>query len=479
MYTPPNSHSPRKSAARGRSRAGRTGGTMRTTARPSPRPTPTYSGGGGGGGSTVRLVGNGGSVTVAVSGSPEYIRSDTDRRTRAQLRPAPAPKYQSYATTQARVDKAVQQAFPRSKYLPVQSPWTNNNVGRALGWGTAAVAAVEAAKEVENAASVIAMIMGGAWSEPGGAPVLAPGFNFVGVRQHSNFRAYGTSPRSGREGESYQIGNPLPVPENNWLGWTQTNPPPPNPWGVPSWTEVPANHFWLKTVEDYGYLLRFGLHRFWRKVEVYYNSNPFPAVPMVQPNAFPLPLGAPLPMGNPAGYPVNRPQTRGRPRPLTRPVRIDEVTVVVRPGRPPRVVKSPPRKPGPKATEKKSYGKSGVASAAFWLYENVQDWTDWVNIVYSAIPFAPPLNSPTAQARWLAENPEALISARWQNIIAGMAGWFVDEAFGAFVGNIHKKTSRATSSGTTVDIRQNVALHYGQSGASPGSFVNDFILAFL
>ena len=461
---------------------------MRSTARPSPRPAPSLGGGGGGGGSTVRLVGNGGAVTVAVSGSPEYIRSDTDRRTRAQLRPSPVPKYESFASTKARVDKALQETFPKSKYVPYgrvssAARWLAGTSARA---SEAAAAAYEAAQETSSAMKYLNEVVANQWWQQ--TPAYDgpnPGLTFLENRTHTTYGVGSTGIWWDRPLDWGRYTNGVDqrrLSQNTWLRSTVPyNALAPSGYldnVMPVDGLVPNSHYLYVTKGLYWLINGTSLDNYYASVDIFRNLSGSAQPGFVSnPAVFPLPLGVPVPSGTPSGFPLQR--ALKAPKPLPRFQRVDEITVVLAPNKPPRVVRSPPRRPGPKATEKKSYGKSGVASAVFWLYEASDDWVDWLKIVFSAIPDSPGLKNPIDQMRWLQQNPEKLITARWEMVIAGMAGWFVDELFGAFIGNINKRASRSTSSGTTIDMRQNVALHYGQSGASPGSVVSDFIQAFI
>jgi len=104
---------------------------------------------------------------------------------------------------------------------------------------------------------------------------------------------------------------------------------------------------------------------------------------------------------------------------------------------------------------------------------------DWVNILVTAIPGAPTGMAPLEQLKWLRDNPGAIAHAQWDEVLIGLAGWAVDEAFGAFVGDINKRANRGISSGATIDMRTNVGLHYSPVSGSPGQFVTAFLRSFL
>lgn len=398
-----------------------------------------------------------------------------------------APRQTANPALAPRVRQAVERAFPLGPATPRYDRGWTSQVGRAFAWSAASAAAIEVGSQVEQSVSTIALSLGGAWAEPGGTPVVAPGFQYIGTATHPNFREYGTFPRTGRMGEWSSIGNLLPVPPNNWLLDIELAPIPGGTFAEPATTIVPAGYFWNRFVEDYGYLQRFGLHYFWAKAEVWQNNNPNPAEPLVSPAAFPLPLGVPLPVTLPAGYPLAEPMPQTRARPLPRPTRIPEVAVDIPFGpRPvPRVYPARPRKPGKKGKENKYYGKAGAAaSVAFWLYEATDDWADWVNIIVNAIDGVPTNianGSPTTQIKFLRDNPLAVVNIDIGEVIAQLAGWLVDEKFGAWVGEKNKQANRgiSTSQRTTIDMRTNVTQHYSPAGASPGSFAADFLSAFM
>lgn len=387
-------------------------------------------------------------------------------------------------TVRNRVREAIRQAFPYGQAHPRYDGW------RAVAGGAARTAGAladvyEVTTAVDEALKTVSETVANQWwQQTPGQSGVNPGLTFRFVRAHTEHVSPGNFARPSSYGSSIHLGSAINLAQNNWLLQT-TKKSDTTPtglwWNDPDFAEIPAGWYWRRTVEDYQFVETATTDRYYRKVEEYRNNTPAPLPPYVnEPAAFPLPLGVPLPEGIPAGFPLAEPMPQ--PRPLPRPVRLEEVAIEIPLGpRPvPRVYPARPRKPGPKAKETKAYGKSGVASVAFWLYEATDDWADWVNVLVNAIPDGPGNAGPLQQLKWLRDNPEKIATADWGEVVAGLAGWLVDEAFGAFVGNINKNANRSVSvSSTTIDMRTNAPLHYAPSGGSPGAFVSDFLNAFL
>lgn len=420
----------------------------------------------------------------AGTGAKPYSKPD-------RVRVKPARVYGKPINIPARVQAAVERAFPVPRPLPGYSGARAAAAGAARFAETAAEARATA-EEVADAMDVIAEAMNGAyWNKTPGSEVVNPGLTFVGNKAHTLWTAppSGSSPlvRPSAYGQSVQIGNPLPVPQNNWLLKTTltsiyvpSGGASPFWWDVPSFAVIPNGYYYLKTIEDYVLHPTSTSNRYYRNVDVYRNNTGADAAPsVVTPAAWPLPLGAPLPLGMTKGYPVNK--TAAAPKPWPMPRRFEEVAIDIPRHGPPAVYPSRPRQPGPKAKESKGYGKAaGVASFAFWMYEATDDWKDWVDIVAAAMPNAPQNVPIWEKLAYMFKHPEEVVMADWEEIIAAMAGWAVDEAFGAFVGNVNKRANRSTSvSSTTIDMRTNVVQHYSANGNSPGSFVEAYIASFL
>lgn len=461
MYLTPSNHNPRSHPSRA-------------------MPTPSRSLGGGG----TRLPG------VTVYGPRQGV---SPVRTPPALpgNYRTAPRTITPESVPARVRERVERAFPYGPATPRPGYGWSNWAGRFGSYAAVGEAAYRAADEVADALDVIGWVLdNGAWPDPDAGESVAPGMTFIGARAHTGHVSPGNYSRGNRYGESIQLGNPLPVPQNAWLlQTTLKNQGHPNGfWNAPpSFAEVPNGWYWIRTIEDYTFRQNATSDLYRRSVEVYRNNTGAALAPMVSTPAFPLPLGVPLPASMPEGYPLIAPRVAPRVKPLPRPVRIPEVAISIPPGpRPvPRVYPARPRRPGKKAKERKFYGKAGAyASGVYWLYEATDDWVDWLDILINAIPGAPTYianSGPIQQMKWLRDNPEMLAQLDMGAVISGLAGWLVDEAFGAFVGNVNQRANRgiSTSKRTTVDMRTNVVQHYSPSGGSPGSFTADFINAFL
>jgi len=405
-----------------------------------------------------------------------------------RVRVKPARVYGKPINIPARVQKAVERAFPVPRPLPGYSG-ARAAAASAGRFAEAVAQSKEVADEVEKSLGVIAEAMNGAyWNQTPGQSGVNPGLTFVGNKAHSLWTAppvgATTFARPATYGQGVQIGNPLPVPENNWLLDTTIrnlgHPDNTDWWNAPTFANVPAGYYYLKTIEDYVFRQYSTADRYWRNVDVYRNNSPSAMPAEVNaPAQFPLPLGVPLPLGMSKGYPLNK--TAAAPKPWPLPKRYDEVAIDIPRHGAPKVYPAAPRKPGPKAKESKGYGKAtGVASFAFWMYEATDDWKDWVDIVAAAMPNAPQNVPIWEKLAYMFNHPEEVVMADWEEIMAAMAGWAVDEAFGAFVGQVNKRANRSTSvSSATVDMRTNVVQHYSAGGSSPGSFVENFLLAFL
>lgn len=263
---------------------------------------------------------------------------------------------------------------------------------------------------------------------------------------------------------------------------------------------VPANHYWVRNIDKFHYAVNFWGDQFWMLKGALYRNNQGVSVQGVVelPDLkWAKPLGVPLPIGVAAGYPLAgypdiagfpaRSRARAAARPLTRPRAVPEYAVVITDtATPPYVYESKPRKPGPKAREKKYYGRGAmpkVAGVAFWAYENVNDWNDWVKIITEAIPSMPhsARKSNASRWAWLAKHPEKIAEADFAMIAYGMGEWLIGEIFGAMIGNINSRGWRSISqSPFTVDMVNNAPLHYAPSGGrSPGAFAMEYVTAFL
>lgn len=391
----------------------------------------------------------------------------------------------------SRVREAVEKAFPYGNATPRYDSGWSQAAGRTAAYAAVAEAIWDVSQAVREGMDVTKWALdNGLFPDPNAGEAVNPGLTFVGARAHTGHVSPGNYTRQPGWGQSIQLGNPLPVPQNSWLlQTTLKNQGFPNGfWGNnPTFAEVPAGWYWIRTIEDYTFGQNATSDLYRRSVEVYRNNQPNPLPQYVPRPAWQIPLGVPLPEAMPDGYPLNRPNVVPRVRPLTRPRPIPEVAVEVKPGARPavRVYPARPRRPGKKAKETKYYGRAqGAASAVYWLYENSSDWADWLNILLNAAPGTPTeiANAgPNAQLRYLYENPGALKGVDMGEVLAGLGGWLVDEIFGAFVGEINKRANRGISSSqkTTVDMRTNVSQHYAPGGPSPGSFASDFLNTFL
>lgn len=386
-------------------------------------------------------------------------------------------------TVRERVRKAISDAFPKHFARPY-SGWERGLASTAARMGQAIADAQEVGEEVAHNVNYVDEALANQWwqrSAPYSGP--NPGLAFLEVRKHTSYVAPNYVPPANAGWTSAT--DYRRIGQNTWLrSVTYKSPAVPTNFLAevlgPGQT-VPNGHYLYIPNRDY-YRVGSTPVNFFAETRIYRNlaGSAVPAIVNV-PAAFPLPLGAPLPSGMPEGYPLVKPQALPRLRRVPNPRRHEEVAIEIPPGpRPvPRVYPARPRKPGPKAKEKKSYGNAAAASFVFWAYEATDDWKDWVNIIVSAIPSAPNGMSPTEQLIWLRKNPDAITEIDWARVISDFAGWAVDEAFGAFVGRVNAAASRSTSVSTqTVDMRNNVALHYSNPGTSPGSWVADFIYSF-
>lgn len=390
-----------------------------------------------------------------------------------------------------RVLKAIRDAFPVPRPFPGGGP-ARAFAAAAARYGEAAAQSADVAEQVLGDLKYVQDVVSGQWwqtPEPYSGPNL--GLTLIDTRKHSSYGVgsgtwYNIPAGWGRYTNNV---NQLVLSQNTWLrstvfgvnpvpgGYLDNTMPPSGLVAAGAYLYVALGQYWKITVPT--------STNFYAEKAIYRNLSGAALPGFVDiPGTPPLPLGVPLPAGLPAGYPLARPVPKPLGKRLPRPRPVEEVAIDIGSGPNPTlaVYKAVARKPGPKGKETKAYGKHGIASAVFWLYEATDDWTDWVNIIVSAIPAAPSGMSPTQQLLWLRENPHLIATAVWGEVIAGLAGWAVDEAFGAAVGDFNKRAQRQISGGGGIDMRTNVSLHWAQNyagGGSPGSFVRDFILSFL
>lgn len=421
---------------------------------------------------------------------PGKYRNNPNRKVtpRPGMPPSPGKKYtpRVVPTLPQRVRQAVERAFPvpRPYGGPARAVATvAGRYGEAVAEGKAAWEETsEAAKYIQEVLSTQAWNASPPYSGPNA------GLTFLENRTHTGYLTPNWSVPPGWNNYTNAVDQRL-LAQNTWL--RSTRPLSANePAGyldnvMPVNGLVQAGHYLYVNAADMYLLVSASAKNWYASVDIYRNLTTEAMPGFVQlPGQFPLPLGAPTPVGMPRGYPVAR--TAFAPKPLPRIKRYSEVAIDLPPTERPwvrvpvRVYPTRPRKEGPKGKETKSYGKSGAASAAFWAYEATDDWVDWLEILVAAIPGSPTGMRPLEAIEWLRQNPEKVATADWGEVIAAFAGWFVDEAFGAFVGNVNKKANRSTAvSAQTVDMRTNAPLHYSGGNGSPGQFVTDFLNAFM
>lgn len=228
-----------------------------------------------------------------------------------------------------------------------------------------------------------------------------------------------------------------------------------------------------------------GTRRFARWVDVWRNMTGKSVFPVRQPLVEPWLDGVMVPPAiNGRGYPL----WRGRVIPAKRfgfPIpRLAEVAITITPGVGVSVTDLAPIRPWPNQSEVKgrptSTGFAAAATAAFALYEAVDDWTDWLSIVLRAIPgIARDVLDmrPLDQLDWLARHPEALLTARWDIVAIEILGWSVDEFFGAQLGNVQTRSSRFRDG--LIHMREGVNLAYDPGMGSVGSALTDLIYEHL
>lgn len=387
--------------------------------------------------------------------------------------------------TRWRIQQAIQRAFPYPRPFPGGGPARAfaHTAGR---YAETIAQAQSIGEQVGETLSYVDDVVAGQWWQQSPAyDGPNPGLTFLEVRTHTSFTGPNYTPPA-NTGYAIATDNRL-LSQNSWLRFDDYAAPylPGSYLGMtlaPGQT-VPNNHYLYIPDQDFQLTTSGTPRRFYASYRIYRNLSGSAMEAIVSvPGALPTPLGVPLPAGMPEGYPLAKPQAVPSARRLPRPQRSDEVAIDIGLGGSPRlrVYRARARKPGNKGKETKAYGKAGVASVIFWLYEATDDWVDWINIIVSAIPSAPSGMSPTQQLAWLRDNPASIATAAWGDVVAGLAGWAVDEAFGAFVGNINRRANRSTSvSATTIDMRTNVGLHYSPASGSPGQFVTAFLRSFL
>lgn len=412
-------------------------------------------------------------------------------------KPARRPRVASSAQIQKRLEPIIRRAFPQGT---VQPRWGDTPVQTAARLAAqqanAAHEAYQTGKEVMNALDAIQQALKFPWVGSRTETIINPGLTYKGNWRHSSWSL--TLPRTTRpEGwgstitATDHIG--AGVPQNNWLmavGSTSAVLPAAY-LDNQEYGDIPDGWFWH--LEREGFWPRFQntfQKRWYSWVNIYQNNTGAPA-PQFVANQVPvplLPLGQPLPQGMPKGMPMAAKAAKPA-RPLTRPRRFEEVAMEFKPLPPPgrgwriEVYPSVPRKPG-KAKETKSWGKaSSAASIVFWLYENTQDFADWVSILVNAIPSAPNWvrgAGPTAQIAWLAKNPGLVATADYRAAAFAFGAWAIDEFIGAKIGEVNKRANRGISTGGfTIDMRTNAPLQYAPGGASsPGAFAVEFARAF-
>lgn len=208
--------------------------------------------------------------------------------------------------------------------------------------------------------------------------------------------------------------------------------------------------------------------------------------PNIQKPAYWLPpLGVPVPGPTmlPRGYPISRSpamQVFDRYRWVRRrtaiPGTITEVQVDMTEEEVRVIVNPTPRKPRANEKERKYRGKGRLgryaATAAFWLYEAVDDWRDWLSIMIFAMDGAPAKIKYAgwkAQLFWLMDNPEAFGTINDRVLILGLFGWAIDEKVGAVMGSWQRRAAEAINS--PLDIKMGTSLNQEMFGMSPGTAI--------
>lgn len=436
----------------------------------------------------VRLPG----VTVTGSGSGvSTVRTPPSfpANYRAAPRSAPAiPKPE-------RVRQAVVHAFPQGSATPRAGSGWAQAAGRTAAAAAVAAEFYEAASETADAAKQFGETVNRQYwlrDEPYTGPNL--GLTFLENRTHGS---YGIGPgipwvRPTGWGDYTNAVDQRLLNPNSWLRSTVPyNALAPSGYldnTMPVDGIVANNHYLYVTKGAYWLINGVSLDNYYASVDIYRNLSGAPAPGFVTvPGGFPIPFGVPLPASMPEGYPLAAPQPRARPKPLPRPRYIPEVAIDIPTGpRPvPAVYPARARPPGKKAKENKYYGKAGAAaSLVFWLYEATDDWADWINILVNAVDGVPPSvanGNPVEQLKFIRDNPWAMTRMDLGEVLAGLAGWLVDEKFGAYVGEKNRQANRSisTSQRSTIDMRTNVAQQWSPAGSSPGSFVSDFLNTFM
>lgn len=218
-------------------------------------------------------------------------------------------------------------------------------------------------------------------------------------------------------------------------------------------------------------------------VDAYVNDTPA-TVPNVrwQPETYVpySPSPALVPLGLPAGFPVlrpapvSRPNTVSWPEPTLRPPEvIPEVYVDITP-QAVKLTTPRPHKPRPGMKETKLAGKRGIATLAFWLWNHVTDWRDWLAIVAAATPGAP--KGPMGEVLlWFYNNPAALAHTDWERISIELIGWGVDEWVGSRMGAIINGS--AIMRDRVIYMGDGVSAAWSPGyGDTPGSALVDYLL---
>lgn len=453
MYTPRSNHVPGRSPARRTSPRPSGPGwrpvtpERRVPARPSGRPTPARPG-------------------VRPSGPKPGPKA----------RPGLLPKALPRGSVAARVGAAARSAFPAAA----------GAAGAAAVVGGALVVAAGIADKLAAA--------GSSAKEEQLPPTRNPMLTYLGTFSHTGYTPPGNYTATPARGDfTSKLDYPGDGQQNQWLFQTRTRgasgPRDEKGWVRSQATTVKPGEFYY--VQPEGDLWRRALSAlyqdYYRRMEAYRNDTP-DVLPVVVPGGsvweWPVPLSPPVPLPTPVTYPLAPPQPQPnlKPRWRRRARQIEQVgsetAVELYPNAPPRVVPvSVPRKPGYRQKERKTYGKSrAIATIAFALYEAVDDWTDWVEIILAASDRTPDevlSYRPQEQLAWMFDNPDFLVSVDWVVVVIELFGWAIDEYVGAKLGELIKRANRGI--GGIIDLRAGVNIHYSQSAPAPGAYIADYI----
>lgn len=431
--------------------------------------------------------------------SPRSVHTPRTRAGRAVTAPVRSPPSRGVTTRQVRRGSAnVRRAHMR---LP---PPMVNGVGSEVVRGrvhtsiTAAMQRAGASAFWPWATGALAgptswlmhelMVFGGAGPGLGGAASIGGGLTYQATLEHPEHylgAAWRAGPMLGIEGVS---ANPVawptglhrniprpPVWEELPDGWRENVAPDPVPAGGAIRVTREVNE------RNYG----LSLSRATRLVDIYINETTsdqalIEPMPDMRPWVIPYSVSMPPEIRNLPLHPRARPRRnmrfrRGR-------LEIREVGVIVPRNGVPRVVLNPtPRLPrARREKEKKMAGRGAQAFAAkvaFWLWDNVQDVDDWVNIVVDAIPVVPEAvrkGTIVQKVEWLYRNPEILAAVRWDIVAIDLFGWAVDEKIGALIGVLSRRAGQSAGSPLYMGFGAGTwSPDAGPGLPSPGSWLTD------